>query len=245
MQCTPRYDAARLQPIWGSAVSRLRVVFDLDDTLYPERQFALCGFRACGDWARTEFGVEGVAEEMTRLLDVGMLGKLFTAVLQTHIPDHRPEHLQMLREVYRGAAAELTLFEDGAFALHHYGSKGPLGLITDGTQMVQRKKVAALAIEQHFHEIVYTDALGEDRAYFKPHPMAFERVAAAIGDPGDRFVYVGDNPAKDFLAPNALGWTTIQVVRDGGIHDAKKIVDGGTPQHQITSLTALPDILGA
>lgn len=225
-------------------MSRLRVVFDLDDTLYPERQFALCGFRACGEWAKTEFGVDGVGEEMTRLLDTGMLGKLFSTILQTHIPNHRPEHLQILREVYRGAAAELTLFEDGAWALDHYAAKGPLGLITDGTHTVQRKKVVALALEPRFHEIVYTDALGEDRAYFKPHPMAYERVAAAIGEPGDRYVYVGDNPAKDFLAPNAMGWTTIQVVRDGGIHDVTKVIEGGHPQHQISSLTELPGILG-
>ncbi len=225
-------------------MSRLRVVFDLDDTLYPERQFALCGFRACGEWARTQFGVEGVSEEMTRLLDVGMLGKLFTTVLQTHIPGHGPEHLQILREVYRGAAAELTLFDDGAWALDHYAAKGPLGLITDGTHTVQRKKVMALALEPRFHEIVYTDALGEDRAYFKPHPMAYERVAAAIGAPGDRYVYVGDNPAKDFVAPNAMGWTTVQVVRDGGIHDVSKVVEGGAAQHRIKSLTELPSILG-
>jgi len=226
-------------------VSRLRVVFDLDDTLYPERQFALCGFRACGEWAKAEFGIEGLAEEMTRLLDVGMLGKLFTTVLQTHVPDHRPEHLLMLRDAYRGAVAELSLFEDGAWALDHYGSKSPLGLITDGTHTVQRKKVAALALEPRFREIVYTDALGEEKAFAKPHPMAFERVASAIGEPGDRFVYVGDNPFKGFVAPNALGLTTVQVVRDGGIHDATRVADGGAAQHRITSLTELPKILGA
>ena len=149
-----------------------------------------------------------------------------------------------LREAYRGAAAELTLFEDGAWALDHYASKGPLGLITDGTHTVQRKKVAALALEPRFREIVYTDALGDEKAFAKPHPMAFERVASAIGEPGDSFVYIGDNPFKDFVAPNAMGWTTVQIVRDGGIHDAKRIADGGAAQHQITSLTALPGILG-
>lgn len=225
-------------------MSRLRVAFDLDDTLYPERQFALCGFRACGEWAKAQFGVDGLAEEMTRLLDTGMLGKLFKMVLESHVPDHRPEHLVALREAYRGAAAELSLFDDAHWALEHYAAKGPLGLITDGTHTVQRKKVTALALEPRFHEIVYTDALGEDRAYFKPHPMAFERVAAAIGVPGDRFVYVGDNPVKDFVAPNAMGWTTVQVVRDGGIHDVTKVIDGGAPQHRIRSLSELPDILG-
>jgi putative hydrolase of the HAD superfamily len=27
--------------------------------------------------------------------------------------------------------------------------------------------------------------------------------------PAERYVYVGDNPAKDFIAPNQLGWITI------------------------------------
>lgn len=225
-------------------MSRLRVVFDLDDTLYPERQFALCGFRACGVWAKAEFGVDGVGEEMTRLLDAGMLGKLFKMVLESHVPDHRPEHLVALREAYRGAVAELTLFEDAVWALDHYAAKGPLALITDGTQTVQRKKVTALALEPRFREIVYTDALGEERAYAKPHPMAFERVAAVIGASGDRFVYVGDNPFKDFVAPNAMGWTTVQIVRDGGIHDAARIAEGGAAQYQVKSLQELPRILG-
>ena len=108
-------------------MGRLRVVFDLDDTLYPERQFALCGFRACGVWAKEQFGVDGVGEEMTRLLDTGMLGKLFKMVLESHVPDHRPEHLVALREAYRGAAAELSLFDDAHWALEHYAAKGPLG----------------------------------------------------------------------------------------------------------------------
>lgn len=225
-------------------MSRLRVVFDLDDTLYPERQFALCGFRACGVWAKTQFGVDGLGEEMTRLLDTGMLGKLFKTVLETHVPGHTPEHLVALREAYRGAVAELTLFEDAVWALDHYAGKGPLALITDGTHTVQRKKVTALALEPRFREIVYTDALGEERAFAKPHPMAFERIAAALGEPGDRFVYIGDNPLKDFVAPNAMGWTTVQIVRDGGIHDATRVAEGGAAQHRITSLTALPEILG-
>ena len=40
-------------------MSDLVLVFDLDDTLYPEREFALSGFRAAGRWAAAELGVEG------------------------------------------------------------------------------------------------------------------------------------------------------------------------------------------
>jgi len=38
-------------------MSGLVLVFDLDDTLYPERQFALSGFTAAGRWAEAELGI--------------------------------------------------------------------------------------------------------------------------------------------------------------------------------------------
>ena len=225
-------------------MSRLHVIFDLDDTLYPERQFAISGFRAAGAWAKAELGVDGLAEEMTGLLEAGMLGRIFSTVLERHAPNHTPEHVKALHAAYRTAEPELELFADGRRALDHFGRLGPLGLITDGTLAMQAKKVKALGIAPRFAEIVYTDALGPERAYFKPHAKPFEVMASALGQPGDRFAYIGDNPVKDFVAPNAMGWTTVQIVRDGGIHDQTRVVPGGTPQHRIATLDALADILG-
>ena len=226
-------------------MSRLLVIFDLDDTLYPERQFAISGFRAAARWAQAEFGVAGLEAEMTAMLDDGMLGKIFSTVLARHAPNHTPEHAKAFHAAYRACEPELSLFDDARFALDHFGRRGPLGLITDGTLVMQQKKVAALGVAPRFAKIVFTDALGSDRAYFKPHARAFEETASALGKPGDRFAYVGDNPAKDFVAPNAMGWTTVQIVRpERGIHDATKVVPGGTPQHKIASLMELADLLG-
>ena len=53
--------------------------------------------------------------------------------------------------------------------------------------------------------------------YGKPHPRAYELVAAA--SPGRACVYVADNAAKDFLTPNRMGWTTIQILRPGRVHE--------------------------
>jgi putative hydrolase of the HAD superfamily len=228
-----------------AAMSRLHVVFDLDDTLYPERQFAACGFRACARWAKAEFGLDGIDADMMRLLRAGHLGKLFALVLEERLPGaHTSEHVQSLIGAYRAADAELQLFDDAAWALERYAAMGPLGLITDGTHAMQLKKVRALALEPVFREIVYTDLLGENRAYAKPHARSFELIEAALGPEGDRFVYVGDNPIKDFVAPNARGWMTVQVVREDGIHDVTRVADGGKPQFQLTSLRELPRVLG-
>lgn len=223
---------------------RLHVVFDLDDTLYPERQFAVSGFRAAARWASATFSIPDVSDEMIAMLDAGLLGRIFPTILERHAPGHTPEHVKAFHHAYRTCDPDLALFEDARTALAHYEAQGPIGLITDGTHTMQQRKVRALALEPRFAHIVYTDALGPDRAYFKPHPRPFEVMIAALGGPGDRFAYVGDNPRKDFLAPNALGWTTVQVLRDGGIHDPHHVVDGGAPQHRIAALTELPDLLG-
>lgn len=223
------------------------IVFDLDDTLYPERQFALSGFRSCARWARDELGHAddaGLVAQMTALLDQGLLGKLFPIALASVRPAHTPAELKAFVEAYRDHEPELALHADGAWAVEHYAAQGPLGLITDGSHRVQQSKVRALGIADRFAEIVYTGALGPDRAFSKPHPLAFERIAAALGGPGDQYVYVGDNPAKDFVAPNALGWTSVWVTRPGGIHDGASVAYGGAPRHTVAALTELPAILG-
>ena len=43
-------------------------------------------------------------------------------------------------------------------------------------------------------------------------------------------VKLSDNPAKDFVAPNALGWRTIQFRRSGQVHAGNPVAPGGAPQ---------------
>ena len=56
------------------------------------------------------------------------------------------------------------------------------------------------------------------RAFWKPHRHGFELIQRRFALPPEAFVYVADNPAKDFVAPRALGWRTVQVVRPEGVH---------------------------
>src|SRR5262249_30491730 len=226
-------------------MSDLVLVFDLDDTLYPERQFALSGFAAAGRWAETELGVAGLALDMTRLLDEGHLGELFRIALAGRLPDHTPEQLAGLVAAYRDHDPQLTLFEDAAWALAHLAPQARLGLITDGTEHVQARKVSSLGIAARFGTIVYTHALG-GRQFSKPHPRSYEMVEAALGGSGDRLVYIGDNPAKDFVVPNQRGWISVMVERPQHrrIHAQAKIAPGGAPQHTIASLTELPALFG-
>ena len=223
-------------------MSQLRVVFDLDDTLYPERSFAISAFGAASRWAKATLGVDGLEADMTRLLDAGHLGQLFPMVLEQRGIDR--VHAAGLLDAYRThAPAHLALYSDAAEVLHLLAALGPMGLITDGTVSVQQAKVRALGLARTFQEIIYTHGLG-GREFAKPHPSAFEAMQASIGKAGDRFVYVGDNPAKDFVSPNQMGWQTVQIERPQRIHANAETAAGGKAQHVITTLADLPGILG-
>ena len=49
-----------------------------------------------------------------------------------------------------------------------------------------------------------------------------------------RYVYVGDNPRKDFLAPNSLGWFTVGI-RSSGRNIHPQELDGA-PEGQMPDL---------
>ena len=221
---------------------RHKIVFDLDDTLYSERQFAISGFKACERWLRERHGEGGIVDEMTRLLDEGHMRALFVKVLEDRLPAVSPAFLEAFIDIYRLHDPDIALYPDAAWALDHFEALGPLGLITDGQHEVQASKVRALDIGHRFRQIVYTGALG-GRSFSKPHPLSYERVEAALGGTGSRFVYIGDNPSKDFLTPNQRGWISIQVIRPFRIHAQAQAVPGGEPQHVIESLTELPRVL--
>lgn len=225
----------------------LHIVFDLDDTLYPERQYALGGFAAVGDWAAREFGARNVAARLTELLDQGHLGKAFRIALAEQVADVTDHHLRAAMNAYADHTPDLTLFEDAVRTLDQLADV-PLSLITDGNPKTQAAKVAALGLPARFGRIVLTGALAPKGEMHKPHRRAYEIVETTQRRAdADHFVYVGDNPRKDFVAPNAMGWTTVLVDRpewrQWRIHPLGPAPEGGEPQHTIASLDALPRLL--
>lgn len=226
----------------------LHIVFDLDDTLYPERDYAIGGFKAASAWAQKAFGVRDITDDLVRHLDDGHLGRSFALALAAVVPDHSPEQLKGMFAAYAAHQPSLKLFDDAATALMRYRNR-TLGMITDGHAKTQAAKVAALDVGAHFDEIVYTGALGPDRAFHKPHPRAFEIIEERLrSSPDDRFTYIGDNPAKDFVAPNARGWLTIMVDRphhrELRIHPLVDAPEGGAARAVIATLDDLPDVIG-
>ncbi len=192
------------------------VVFDLDDTLYPELDFVLSGFAAVDACLREGRGVEGFAEKARELFAAGRRGKIMDEVLPLLGLARDQGLVAELVETYRNHSPNLQLFPDATEILDWLTPRFRLGLITDGCARAQMGKIRALRLDGCIPYRIITDELG--RAFGKPSTEPYRRLAALCPGGAEGFVYVADNPHKDFLGAKQSGWRTIRIRRQGGEH---------------------------
>jgi putative hydrolase of the HAD superfamily len=191
------------------------IVFDLDDTLYPERDYVRSGFAAVAAWSESRLGVDAAEgrADLQALFDRGVRGTTFDEWLRARGLPREPWIAQLV-DVYRAHEPSLCCFPGVRELLRALGERHRLGLVSDGLLAVQRRKLAALGIEGFFDAVVFSDEGG--RAAWKPSPRPFRIVLERLRVPPARAVYVADNAAKDFLGARRAGMGTVWVRRPGG-----------------------------
>ena len=220
------------------------VVFDMDETLYDEIEYCKSGFRAVAKAATEAAG--SVHEEefynaLWRQFTGGNHTTTFNAALEQLKIAYDDRFIENMVRTYRQHFPSIKLPADSETVLRTLYTKYMMALLTDGYLPAQRLKVQALGIKKYFRCIVYTEELG--REYWKPSPIGFEKILEALNVEGKNCVYVGDNAAKDFVAPNKLDFKTIQVVRQNAIHHNEPTGENAKPEYVIKSLSKLPALL--
>jgi len=214
------------------------VVFDLDDTLYAEREYAYSGFAAVAEAFADRLGdPRDSAARMRRLFDTEHRPRVFNALLAELKLIEEPKLVAAMIEVYRAHRPTIRLHDDAELVLNKLRPEYRLGLLTDGRSSTQGLKIDALGLRDRFDAILITSELGP--GFCKPSSRPFEFISTRLQVVGSRTVYVADNPAKDFVGPNALGWMTVQIRRAGGVYSDEKPVPGGEPHQVIETLDGL------
>jgi putative hydrolase of the HAD superfamily len=219
---------------------RRLVVFDIDDTLYLERDYVRSGFAAVGAWAGSELGVPDLDTRAWAAFEAGVRGRIFDEALAACGVRANGSLVSQLVDVYRSHTPAIWLLDDVRAWLVDRHADVALAVVTDGPPASQRAKATVLGLTDWADPIVLTDELGPGRG--KPHPAAFECVEAATGLTGAACGYVADNPAKDFAGPRRRGWRTVRVRRQGGLHAAA--ASGEDVDAEITGFAALDAALG-
>lgn len=196
------------------------VIFDLDDTLYPERQFVFSGFKAVADLILQKFGVQDFFETQKAIFDAGERKKIFDMALTRCGIALDPGIIKAMLQIYRTHDPQIGLYEDVIPTLDYCCKHYKTGIITDGYAATQKNKVHALKLDARFDVIVYSDDFGREN--WKPSAVPYQKMCKLLQVKPEQCVYVGDNPDKDFIAAKELGWLTIRVLRQGTEH-AKKV----------------------
>ena len=190
------------------------IVFDLDDTLYLERDYVESGLLAVGIWMEQQLGIAGAGPAMIDSFRGGARGHIFDEALALAGLGGSDGLIPRMVQVYRQHCPRIALAEDAVRFLSQRPGRTGLAIITDGYLDAQKRKIRALGLHQLGVEMaVCTDRWG--RGEWKPAPRAFKHVQSFFALPAKAFVYVADNPEKDFVAPQRMGWRTVQINRPG------------------------------
>jgi putative hydrolase of the HAD superfamily len=192
------------------------VVFDIDDTLYLERDYVRSGFEAVGHWCQDHLGRPDFNSLAWDAFERGERGDIFDRVLRHWDLPSDQALVHQLVNVYRRHAPRIDLLPDAAECLARLRGRVALAAISDGPLASQQAKARRLGLDRWMDEIILTSAFGPDHE--KPNPKAFLRIQEFFRCDGSRCVYVADNPAKDFQAPRELHWRMVRVQRQGGLH---------------------------
>lgn len=213
-------------------------IFDLDDTLYPERTYVESGFAAVGRHLQQRFGWNAARcrDRLIELLDAQGRGALFDRLLAEHGETRRGEIDACIR-AYRHHRPRLALHAEALPLLRRLPRKPYL--VTDGHKLVQQRKIEGLALAPRLARAYITHRYGIAAA--KPSTRCFELIRAREGCDWSQMVYVGDNPKKDFVNLKPLGVRTVRVrqgeyaaARPDAAHEAEFVID---------SLAELPGVL--
>src|ERR1700685_30939 len=215
-------------------------VFDVDDTLYLERDYVRSGFHAAGVWAEKELGVPDFSERALREFQCGARGDIFDRVLASYGLSDIVAVGQLVH-AYRSHVPSLTLLPDASQCLSVLRPHCHLAIITDGAVDSQQNKVHALGLTQKVDLIVLTGEWGAE--FSKPNPRSFEYVQQQLTVSPDYCIYVGDNPSKDFVTPRGLGWRTVRVRREGGLHFRSDAPAGYAADREFGDLRQIHEML--
>ncbi|MEN6521630.1 MAG: HAD family hydrolase [Armatimonadota bacterium] len=223
------------------------VIFDLDDTLYPESDYVKSGFKWIAQFVSMNCGVDElqVFSHLWSGFQSGIRGNAFDLLMQEFLPVSRAFDIESLVTLYRSHIPNIRLYPGIRKLLSDLSKDNiQLGVISDGPAISQRLKFASLGLQHVIRLPVFTDDWG--KSFWKPHQRAFELCRDVFGGKPGSYLYVADNPEKDFLAPNKMGWHTIRLRTKPQLHyHVEPPSADHAAQHEVSSIKSLASLIQA
>ena len=188
------------------------LVFDLDDTLYDEKQFVYSGFLEVANWisemSKTSSNI--IYESMVKDLSMNGRGEVFNNALKIYFHKTK-KNIKRCISIYRLHKPRISLEKDVLELLIELGKTYKLYIVTDGNKIVQNNKIKYLGVEKYIKKAFITYRYGLTAS--KPSLKCFEIIKNIEKINWQELVYIGDNPNKDFVNLNKVNAITIRVLQ--------------------------------
>ncbi|MDO5445615.1 MAG: HAD family hydrolase [Eubacteriales bacterium] len=175
------------------------VIFDLDDTLYSEKEYVKSGYHAIAE----AFNDTSLEEKLWNFSQQGR--KTLDEVLESKEVIGRKEEAW---QIYRFHFPVIHFYPGVREMIERIRENRKIGIITDGRPAGQRNKIKALGLDAMADHIIVTDELGGIE-FRKPNQLAFQIMRERMNVPYESMVYIGDNLKRDFISPEKLGMRSI------------------------------------
>ena len=189
------------------------VLFDLDYTLYDQRQYVEGAFADVAKAISQDCGQEGNSLRESLWRTWTRLGTDYAFLFNEWLEEAgilTPEHITLCVRVFHAHCPEgLVLYEGADEVLGALKQKYTLGLITDGDPGMQRNKLRALNLKTRFDFILYP----QERSWRKPDDRIFHWALETANLKAGEAVYVGDHPVKDIAGARRAGLKTVRLLR--------------------------------
>lgn len=186
------------------------VLFDLDHTLFDTEKTERHALGAVARIAGVPFGPRAIETYRTVNTHVwgeyraGRITSKELRVLRFHLwlekMDRDPAHAKRLAPMYLDAfSSRGDLIAGASAAVRSIARLGlRLGVVTNGIDRVQRRRLKASALAESFSVVVTSERAG----FTKPDPRIMEVALKRMRVRPDQAVYVGDDAQVDGLAAN-------------------------------------------
>ncbi len=213
-------------------MKKIIICFDLDDTLYKEIDFVESAYKEISQREKHPNLLPMMMRWQERGENVFNLFKEITGK-ETSISEYL--------SIYRTHYPTISLSDGIENTLDELKRRDiTLGLITDGRSISQRNKINALGLDRWIdnENIIISEETNSEKIEEPNFRYFMKKYKKAI------YTYVGDNPQKDFVVPNRLGWNTIMLKDDGrNIHKQEIVPLENLPQKTIMNIEELLDII--
>jgi putative hydrolase of the HAD superfamily len=188
------------------------ILFDLDDTLHHRHL-------AFKDWAQAFAHTYYTPDQKIEIAD--MRDYLIEIDQHGYLP--RDDYFYRVQQRYpfvQGSSTELTqsyqqhvidyivLENEISLLLQQLNEQHvPVGIITNGETLQQKRKIAKLGIA-HFTSCIF---ISEEFGAAKPDPSIFLAAARSLHTVPEQILFVGDNPVFDIWGAHQVGMKTVWI----------------------------------